>query len=374
MQDGIAQLQALAGNGAADTSRLQAAAAGLTGVYGYLVQLAQSYPDMANSAAYKKAVDSLAELARLASTLQTAGGSAAQQLAAAQQAVTQLESLAGGLEALQQTFAARPDAIMLPDLYVSQNAGLKALRDAYISADGTAARLQVVLDTGPYSPTAIETTKALRAALSAAGFHAVVEGDSAVLLDLQDASDRDMTRALIYVLGGVFVVLILLLRAVVSPIYLILTILLSYSATMGVVRLLFVDLLGNAGIVWWVPMFMFVMLVALGMDYNIFLIGRVKEEVATSGTRAGTRQALARTGGIITSAGFIMAGTFASMMSGSLLGLLQIGFAVAFGVLLDTFVVRTTLVPAITVLLGRWAWWPRRGPGGKKPPSGPAEG
>ena len=164
----------------------------------------------------------------------------------------------------------------------------------------------------------------------------------------------------------IFVVLLLLLRALVAPVYLILTILLSYSATMGVVRLVFVDALGAAGIVWWVPMFMFVMLVALGMDYNIFLIGRVKEEVAVNGTRAGTRLALARTGGIITSAGIIMAGTFASMMSGSLLGLLQIGFAVAFGVLLDTFVVRTTLVPALTVLLGRWAWWPRRGPGGKR--------
>jgi RND superfamily putative drug exporter len=91
----------------------------------------------------------------------------------------------------------------------------------------------------------------------------------------------------------------------------------------------------------------------------------VKEEVTASGTRAGTRAALARTGSIITSAGIIMAGTFASMLSSSLMGLLQIGFAVAFGVLLDTFVVRTTLVPALTVLLGRWAWWPRRGPSGR---------
>jgi putative drug exporter of the RND superfamily len=125
-------------------------------------------------------------------------------------------------------------------------------------------------------------------------------------------------------------------------------------------------MMGTAGVTWWVPMFMFVMLVALGMDYNIFLIGRVKEEVAVNGTRAGTQHALARTGGIITSAGIIMAGTFASMTSASLLGLVQIGFAVAFGVLLDTFVVRTTLVPAIIVLLGRWSWWPRRGPQGRK--------
>ena len=179
--------------------------------------------------------------------------------------------------------------------------------------------------------------------------------------------NRDMTKAFIFVLGGIFVVLLLLLRALVAPIYLILTILLSYAGTLGVMRLVFVDIMGTGGVTWWVPMFMFVMLVALGMDYNIFLIGRVKEEVATSGTRDGTRHALARTGGIITSAGIIMAGTFASMMSGSILGLLQIGFAVAFGVLLDTFVVRTTLVPAIIVLLGRWSWWPRRGPAGHKP-------
>ncbi len=227
---------------------------------------------------------------------------------------------------------------------------------------GTVARLQVVLDAGPYSEEALDTVGVLLTTLDENGFNGAVEGNSAVLSDLRDISDRDMNLAMILVLGGILVVLILLLRALVAPIYLILTILLSYSATLGVVRLLFGDILNQPGITWWVPMFMFVMLVALGMDYNIFLIGRVKEEVALHGTREGTRLALARTGGIITSAGIIMAGTFASMMAGSLLGLKQIGFAVTFGVLLDTFVVRTTLVPAITVLLGRWAWWPRRRP------------
>ena len=362
VRKGIEQLGLGLATGRGPAPELQAAAAGLVDVFGYLTQLGRSYPEVFQDAGYQKALTALSELAKLAQTggVETDGQDA---VAAAQQAVVQLGALAGGLESLQESFAARPDAILLPELYLKSNEGLKALRDAYVSADGTATRLQVVLDSGPYSAEALVTVQAIRQTLSDKGFDGAVEGNSAVLLDLRDASDRDMTRAIIFVLGGVFVVLLLLLRALVAPIYLILTILLSYGATLGVMRLLFVDIMGTDGVTWWVPLFMFVMLVALGMDYNIFLIGRVKEEVAAHGTRAGTRQALARTGGIITSAGVIMAGTFASMMSGSILGLLQIGFAVAFGVLLDTFVVRTTLVPAITVLLGRWAWWPRRGPG-----------
>ena len=394
VRGGETQLKAAASSGSAGSAgslqQLQTAAAGLVDVYGYLTQLAQAYPDVLKDPGYTKAASGLTELAKIAqanglSLSGTAsqsgaaiGGSSSDGALAAlmNQALTQLDAIAGGLEALEITFASRADATLLPQLYLKNNEGLKALRDAYISTDGTAARLQVVLNAGPYSPEALTAVQSIRAMLKADGFNGVVEGNSAVLLDLRDASNRDMTRAIVFVLAGVFVVLILLLRALVAPIYLILTILLSYTATLGVVRLLFVNLLGAAGIVWWVPMFMFVMLVALGMDYNIFLIGRAKEEVAARGTRPGTRLALARTGGIITSAGIIMAGTFASMMSASILGLLQIGFAVAFGVLLDTFVVRTTLVPAIVVLLGRWSWWPRRGPGkarkttGSKPTGG----
>jgi RND superfamily putative drug exporter len=346
---------------------LQEAATGLTAVFGYLSQLAQSFPEVTAEPGYQTAVAALSALAGLAQDLGSTGRDGTAPIDAARQALTQLDALAEGLESLQAHFAARPDALLLPDLYLDSNEGLKALRDAYISADGTAARLQVVLDTGPYTPEAVATVEEIRLALADSGVQGGVEGNSSVLLDLGKASDRDMTRAYVFVLGGVFAVLILLLRALVAPIYLILTILLSYSATLGVTRLVFVDILGAPGVTWWVPMFMFVMLVALGMDYNIFLIGRVKEEVVANGSRDGTRLALARTGGIITSAGIIMAGTFASLLSASLLGLLQIGFAVAFGVLLDTFVVRTTLVPALTVLLGRWVWWPRRGPGQARP-------
>jgi RND superfamily putative drug exporter len=406
VRKGIAQFETLSATGLGPASGFEQTAEELIGVYGYLTQLAAAYPQALQDPDYQQALSALADLARLAeesdAVWQSEGGAAQGPVGDwMEQVHARLESLAGGLEALRGSFAGGrddgtrtdalaqsasgvpgvdsgaagdaapdapgPDAILLPDLYLESNADLKALRDAYLSADGTAARLQVVLDAGPYSAEALGAVETIRQTLEDGGFAGGVEGTSAVMLDLRDASNRDMTRAIIFVLGGVFVVLVLLLRALVAPIYLILTILLSYSATLGVVRLLFVDLLGAAGIVWWVPLFMFVMLVALGMDYNIFLIGRVKEEVAASGTRAGTRAALARTGGIITSAGIIMAGTFASMLSSSLMGLLQIGFAVAFGVLLDTFVVRTTLVPALTVLLGRWVWWPRRGPGSRAP-------
>lgn len=391
VRDGEAQLELLASRlpdllgsdpGSTALEQLTTAASGLTDIFGYLAQLSRGYPEVLQDPGYIGAIAGLTELAGIAQanglgsvsgsqTGDPAGTLTPGEISAVlDEVLVRLSRIADGLESLRSSFDTRPDAVLLPDLYLKNNEGLRALRDAYISPDGTASRLQVVLGTGPYSPEALSTVETIRGTLAAEGYDGVVEGNSAVLLDLRDASNRDMTRAIVFVLSGIFVVLLLLLRALVAPIYLILTILLSYTATLGVVRLLFVDILGAAGIVWWVPMFMFVMLVALGMDYNIFLIGRVKEEVAASGTRSGTKLALARTGGIITSAGIIMAGTFASMMSASILGLLQIGFAVAFGVLLDTFVVRTTLVPAIVVLLRRWSWWPRRGPTsrGPKPP------
>jgi RND superfamily putative drug exporter len=317
-------------------------------------QLGREYPEVAQDAGYTQAMGALAALAELG---RTEGGFTPERTA---QVEAQLESLADGLKRLQETFTARPDALMLPATYLKSNEGLRNLRQAYISSDGQAARFQVVLRVGPYTPEAIQAVEALRRVVSTEGEHGVVEGSTAIVADLKAASERDMTRAVIFVLAGVLVVLVLLLRALVAPLYLILTILVSYGATLGIVRLVFADLLGVPGVTWWVPIFMFVMLVALGMDYNIFLMGRVKEEVAKAGTREGIRTAVTRTGGIITSAGVIMAGTFAAMMSASILGLVQIGFAVAVGVLLDTFVVRTALVPAIAVLLDRWSWWPRR--------------
>ena len=156
----------------------------------------------------------------------------------------------------------------------------------------------------------------------------------------------------------VFVVLALLLRSVVAPIYLVGTVLLSLASALGLCVFVFQILLGQSGLAWWLPPFVFVLLVALGADYNIFFMGRVREAVRSQPTEKAVVEGLRGTGRVITSAGLILAGTFAAMMAAPLQSLAQMGFATAAGIILDTFVVRTFVVPAATVLLGRWTWWP----------------
>lgn len=262
--------------------------------------------------------------------------------------------------ALADRMAAR-EAFLIPTALAADNRDLTRLLDTYLAPSGDAVRLQVILADEPFSPAAMDTVARLREKAAQAS-QVYISGASAILLDLREIMDRDFVRVMALVLAGIVIVLVLLLRSVVAPAYMVATILLSYGATLGITRLVF-DAILHKGLTWWVPFFMFVLLVALGMDYNIFLMGRVKEEVAGNGTRPGVARALQRTGGIITSAGIIMAGTFAAMMSSSLLGLVQLAFAITVGVLLDTFVVRTTLVPALAVLLDRWNWWPGKGPG-----------
>lgn len=377
VREAAGQLQAAdPAGGSLPTEQLASAAAGLTSIGDYLRQLAGQYPAVMADTSFQQATGALLAIAEMAgvdtgqttapttdataptTTLPAAPSAAALDPA---QVLLQLQSLSAGLEQLQATFAAEEEPLlMLPSTYLNQNQALRDLRQSYISADAAVARISVVLRSGPYTAAAMQTVKNLRRLASADGSAVLVEGTSSIMTDLRDASNRDIIRALISVLLGIFLVLIWLLRSLVAPLYLLATILLSYASTLGIVRLVFVDWRGSPGITWWVPMFMFVMLVALGMDYNIFLMGRVKEEVARLGNTAGIRRAVGRTGAIITSAGIIMAGTFAAMMSANILGLVQIGFAVTVGVLLDTFVVRTALVPALAVLLGRFSWWPRR--------------
>ncbi|MDN5851341.1 MAG: MMPL family transporter [Actinomycetia bacterium] len=190
------------------------------------------------------------------------------------------------------------------------------------------------------------------------GANAIVGGDTAVLLDTLDAAAQDNVVIIPIVLVVVFLILAILLRALLAPIILIGTVILSFGASLGVCALVFEHVFGFAGADAGFPLFVFVFLVALGIDYNIFLMTRVREESLRYGTRRGALIGLAATGGVITSAGLVLAGTFGAMMTMPMVFLVEIGFAVAFGVLLDTIIVRSVLVTALNLDLGRHMWWP----------------
>ncbi len=233
--------------------------------------------------------------------------------------------------------------------------------------------LQATLTAPPDSPAAMHTITVLRDRLATVpAAHALVGGATAVQLDIARGAAHDRAVVMPLVLAVVLLVLILLLGALVAPLVLLATVVLSYAAALGVSVALF-DALGLAGTDPSVPLYVFLFLVALGVDYNIFLMTRVREETVRAGTRAGTLRGLALTGGVITSAGLVLAATFATLAVLPLVVLTETGIAVALGVLLDTFLVRSLLVPALTYDLGDRVWWPRRSPT-TPPPSPPRSG
>lgn len=243
------------------------------------------------------------------------------------------------------------------------------------STDGRAGRLQVVLDTDPYDANGLDRVAGIRHALSLglpSGVRAVVGGDPAVQLDTKHAADRDLRVLVPLILAIIMVVLVALLRAVVAPLYLIATVIVSFFGAFGISLYVFRDLLGQHGVNPVEPTFAFLFLVALGVDYNIFLMARVREDTRTHDTRTAVRTALLSTGSVITSAGLVLAGTFSILMILPLVMLFQLGFTVALGVLLDTVLVRVVLVPAITYLLGEKAWWPARRTGPTAAPAPPS--
>jgi RND superfamily putative drug exporter len=172
-----------------------------------------------------------------------------------------------------------------------------------------------------------------------------------------NAQDRQLIMPLILIL--VLGALILLLRAVVAPIILVATVVATYAAAMGAAWLIITQVMGYTAMDETVPLLAFLFLVALGVDYNIFLVTRAREEARSNGTREGMLRALGATGGVITSAGILLAAVFAVLGVLPLVVLAQLGLVVCIGVLLDTLVVRTVLVPSITLVLGRRFWWPR---------------
>ncbi|MBX3139243.1 MAG: MMPL family transporter [Trueperaceae bacterium] len=218
--------------------------------------------------------------------------------------------------------------------------------------------LQGTLDSAADSDAAAATVRDLRRELAAAAPGALVGGVTATAIDTNDASIHDRNLIIPVVLAVILVILMLLLRAVVAPVLLVLSTMLSFGSALGVAALVFDGIFRFPGADPAVPLYGFVFLVALGIDYNIFLMTRVREEALAHGTREGIVRGLAVTGGVITSAGLVLAATFAALGVIPVLFLAQIAFIVAFGVLLDTFVVRSLLVPALTYDIGRAIWWP----------------
>ena len=186
----------------------------------------------------------------------------------------------------------------------------------------------------------------------------MIGGPTAVEFDVRDAAGWDSKVIPPLILLVVFLILVGLLRAVVAPLVLIGTVILSFLAALGVGYFVFDVFFGFPGSDPSLPLFTFVFLVALGVDYNIFLIARAREETEKHGSEQGVLRALAVTGGVISSAGIVLAGTFSVLAVLPLTFLTEIGFVVAFGVLLDTFLVRSVLVPAIALTLGDRFWWP----------------
>ncbi|WP_028061463.1 MMPL family transporter [Candidatus Solirubrobacter pratensis] len=223
------------------------------------------------------------------------------------------------------------------------------------------ARLTVTLVDEPYSTTALGQTPLLRrVAKQAGGASTLVGGPTAQEYDLRQSAARDNRVIIPLTLVVVFIILAVLLRALVAPLLLVLSVILSFGAALGTGVFVSDRIFGFPGVDPALPLLTFVFLVALGIDYNIFLMARVREEALEHGTREGTLRGLAVTGAVITGAGIVLAGTFGALAVLPLVVLTEIGFIVAFGVLLDTFIVRSVIVPAVVMDVGSRVWWPSR--------------
>ena len=261
-----------------------------------------------------------------------------------------------------QTVVLAPDAVSAAAISVAMDASGVASAVAGEQAGGLT-RIDVTLDSEPGSDATFATITQLRTALSDASgavSQSLVGGSDATALDTETSAERDQNLIVPLILGIVFLILALLLRSLVAPILLIITVLGTFFASLGASNLIFQNLLGFAAFDTNVVLFAFLFLVALGVDYNIFLTTRAREEARRFGTREGMVRALSSTGAVITSAGILIAAVFAVLGVLPVVALTQIGVIVCIGVLLDTLVVRTVLVPALVFLVDDRFWWPSR--------------
>ena len=259
---------------------------------------------------------------------------------------------------------------MILQAHKGNNSQLKPIfeRSAqFISNDKNVVKFEVVLNVNPYSNEALDFIPKLRDVVnksiessSISQSVTYIGGETAEAFDTRQTGDRDTYLVLPIILIAIGIILVLLLKSLVAPIYLLATIIFTYFSTLGLAIFIFENVFDQASITPGLPFFLFIFLNALGVDYNIYLMSRLREENLKANLDVAVLKTLALTGGVITSAGLILAGTFSALMSLPLKDLFQLGFAVAIGVLIDTFITRTLIVPALVKLLGRYNWWPSR--------------
>ena len=235
----------------------------------------------------------------------------------------------------------------------------------FLSSDTSMYYLDVVWDSDPYSNETISKIGDFRDFVKNKSYEigwdkkdVIIGGETAIRYDTKEATIRDLTVVGPIIILVIWIVLILLLKSLIAPTYLIFSVLLSFGSAFGLSVLFFQYILGHSGVAFDNSMWLFVFLVALGADYNVYIMSRVKEEVKTKGIIMGTKEAVTKTGGVITSAGIILAGTFLVLFTLPLQAIAQLGFGVGLGVLLDTFIVRGLLVPSMVIVVNRWSWWP----------------
>jgi len=361
-------ISGLSGDSAGTTSGSSITAIGqsLTQIGTYIVELGNAFTWVKQDANYLAITKNLSDLKVTAASLQSGTLTPDQTAATMVQLQTQMTALTQKIGTLADKFKSVDDPCFIPTRLVSDAQTAAALQ-IFFSQNNDAARLYVVLSSSPQSNEALTTVKELRTTIkndmantALKDYQVVLGGSSATLADMSAMINSDFNNVQIVVLLGVFVVFVLLLRSLIAPIYLLLTVLLSYGTTLSLVTWIFQDLMKQDGISFIVPIIIFVLLVALGADYNIFLMSRVREESTTKPIHQATQTAAGATGAVITACGIILAGTFAALTVSPLRIMMQVGASVSIGILIDTFIVRSLLVPAIATILGRWNWWPSK--------------
>jgi putative drug exporter of the RND superfamily len=244
--------------------------------------------------------------------------------------------------------------------------GVASASPGLISKDGNAREIKVILEGDPYDASSLDVVPRMRSAVAdlGPGLTGLVGGGSAINYDFDRANKSDLERVAPIALAAIAIILALLLTSIAAPLVCIASVVIGFLGTLGFSMLFIRYVVGDAGIDSSIPTFAFIFLVALGIDYTIFLMSRVREEARAHGTREGTLRALSATGPVITSAGIILAGTFSVLMTLPVTFTFDLGFMVAIGILLDTFIVRTIMVPAAIELLGDRVWWPSSPTGG----------